>query len=130
MLSYQTQRMLAIAVAMLLSGWAIIQVADPADFGMTPIVARWLGVIMSMLGVAAGFLPSVRGMSTKPEFLANRVAELPEHDRQRVVQDVQERTDDAPALPPLAPTAEEIAAAYDRLRRIRAAERLREMGRS
>lgn len=118
-MSYAQQRYLAYAVAIILAGLAIVQAADPADFGLTPVMARWLGVIASMLGVAAGFLPSVRGRSTDPEFLANRVSELAPQDQAAVVQSVQEGAD-RPLLPP---TAEEIAKAYIQERRRESAER-------
>jgi hypothetical protein len=126
-MSYATQRYLSIAVAMTLAGWALVQVADPADFGLTPVIVRWLGVVMAMLGVGQGFLPSVRGMSKDPGFLANRVSELEPHDRAHVVQEVQDRAGES-SPPMLAPTADEIAAAYDRLRRDRIEKRLRDMG--
>jgi hypothetical protein len=125
-MSYAQQKRCAYAVAILLAGLAVVQVADPADFGLTPVMVRWLGVLTAMLGVAAGFLPSVRGMGNDPGFLANRVSELSEHDRQAVVADVQDRAGEVPP-PVLPPTAEEIAAAYDRLRRVRAEDRLKQM---
>jgi hypothetical protein len=90
-MSYAQQKRCAYAVAILLAGLAVVQVADPADFGLTPVMVRWLGVLTAMLGVAAGFLPSVRGMGNDPGFLANRVSELSEHDRQAVVADVPAR---------------------------------------
>jgi hypothetical protein len=90
---YQHQRYLAYAVAILLAGIAVVQAADPADFGLTPVMVRWLGVITAMLGVAAGFLPSVRGMSKDPEFLANRVWELPPQERHLVASDLADRAD-------------------------------------
>lgn len=121
MLSYANQRMLAVAVAVLLAGVAVVQVADPADFGLTPVMVRWLGVIGAMLGVLSSFLPSVRGMSTNPDFLANRVSELPPSDRVQVVREVQER-----AGQPV-PTAAEIADELERRRRERVEARLREV---
>jgi hypothetical protein len=89
--SYQTQRYLAIAVAVLLTGCAVILAANPADFGLTPVAARWLGVVVAMLGVAQGFLPSVRGMSQDPGFLANRIMDLSPADRTALVAEVEHR---------------------------------------
>jgi hypothetical protein len=122
-MSYAAQKYLAVAVAIVLAGAAFIQAADPADFGLTPVMVRWLGVLTAMLGVAAGFLPSVRGMGSNPEFLANRVSELAPIDQAKVVNSVQGSAEQ-PLLPP---TADEIAAAYDRLHRARAEDRLRQM---
>lgn len=89
-MSYRHQRVAAFAVAVVLGGLAVVQAGDPADFGLTPVAGRWLAVLASMLGIAAGFLPSVRGMGSDPKFLANRVAELPEHEQQAVVSTVQQ----------------------------------------
>lgn len=75
-MTYSQQRIAAILVAAILVGIAALQAA-PMDFGLTPIMARWLGLVGTVLGVVAGFLPSVRGMSTDPTFLANRISELP-----------------------------------------------------
>lgn len=117
MLGYAQQRYLAYAVAIALAGWAIVQAANPADYGLTPIMVRWLGVIMSMLGVAAGFLPSVRGRSTDPEFLADRVSELPAHEQRVVIGGVQERAGDAAV--PAAFTPEQVGQLADELERRR-----------
>ncbi len=75
-MSYSQQKTAAMVLAALLAGLAIIQAA-PADLGLTPVMARWVGVIAAMLGVLAGFLPSVRNLGTDPQFLAHRVSELP-----------------------------------------------------
>lgn len=83
-MSYQTQRYLSIAVSVLLAGLAVIQLANPADFGLTPVMAHWLGVIVAMLGVLAGFLPSVRGMGNDPDFLVHRIEDLSPEQRQHV----------------------------------------------
>lgn len=105
-MSYQTQRYVAIAVAVLLAGLAVIQVADPADFGLSPVMARWLGVVVAMLGVLATFLPSVRGMGNDPQFLINRISELPQYQRQVVASTLADRAaheaddDPTPWLPP------------------------------
>lgn len=96
-LSYQTQRILAIVVGALLAGCALIQVADPADFGLTPVMVHWLNVLVAMLGVVAGVLPSVRGMGTDPVFLANRISELPKEQQQAVATILADRETKAPA---------------------------------
>jgi hypothetical protein len=92
MLGYAAQRYLAILVAMLLTGWAVVQAANPADFGLTPIAVRWIGVVMAMLGVLASVLPSIRGMSRDPNFLVNRVNDLDDHDREQVVKEIAPQT--------------------------------------
>lgn len=111
-MSYQTQRYLAIATAVLLAGMAVIQAADPADFGLSPVMARWLGVAGAMLGVLATFLPSVRGMGNDPEFLIHRISELPQYQQQVIASTLADRAeheagtaheaddDPAPWLPP------------------------------
>lgn len=93
MLSYQGQKTAAIVVAMLLAGLAIVQVADPADFGLTAVAVRWVGVVTAMLGVLAGFLPSVRGMGNDPSFLINRISELPPYERQAIASTLADRAE-------------------------------------
>ena len=99
MLGYAAQRYLSIAVAVVLAGIGVVQAANPADFGLTPVAVRWLGVATAMLGVLATVLPSVRGLSRDPEFLAKRVSELDPHDRQHVARGIAERTGDLPPQP-------------------------------
>lgn len=90
-MSYGQQRIVAIGVAVLLAGFAVILAADPADFGLTPVAARWLGVVVAMLGVGQGFLPSVRGMSRDPGFLANRIMDLSPAERGELIRTVEHR---------------------------------------
>lgn len=92
-MSYQAQRYAAIVVAVLLAGLAVIQAADPTDYGLAPIAARWLGVAAAMLGVLAGFLPSVRAMGNDPSFLVNRIRELPTHERQAIATELADRAE-------------------------------------
>lgn len=92
-MTYAAQKRAAIAVAIILAGLAVVQAAAPADFGLTPVMARWLGVLTAMLGVAAGFLPSVRGMGADPSFLANRVWDLPPAQREVVASDLADRAE-------------------------------------
>jgi asparagine N-glycosylation enzyme membrane subunit Stt3 len=92
-MSYQAQRYLAIVVAVLLAGIAVIQVADPADFGLSPVAAHWLGVVVAMLGVLSSFLPSVRGMGTDPTFLIHRIQELPVHEQQAIASTLADRAE-------------------------------------
>jgi hypothetical protein len=58
--SYSIQYYAGVFVAMLLAGLAILQAADPTDFGLTVVQGRWVGVVAAMLGVLAGALPSWR----------------------------------------------------------------------
>lgn len=50
----------AVAVAAILAGLAVIQAGNPADFGLSPLVVKWLGVVTAVLGIVAGALPSWR----------------------------------------------------------------------
>jgi hypothetical protein len=90
-MTYRQQRYLAVAVAVVLAGIGVLQVADPSDFGLTPVALRWLGVLSAMLGVLAGYLPSVRGRGTDPEFLADRVWELSPDDREQLTFELERR---------------------------------------
>jgi hypothetical protein len=58
--NYSIQYYSGVFVAMLLAGLAILQAADPTDFGLTVVQGRWVGVFAAMLGVLAGALPSWR----------------------------------------------------------------------
>lgn len=100
-MSYQAQRYAAVAVAVLSAGLAVILAADPVDFGLSPIAARWLGVVAAMLAVLAGFLPSVRGMGMDPAFLADRISELPSAERRVLATTLADRAEkEAADLPP------------------------------
>lgn len=59
-MSYTTQYILAVIVGLLVVGLGVIQAATPADYGMSAIQFKWLGVFSAMLGVLAGALPSWR----------------------------------------------------------------------
>lgn len=81
-MSYGQQRVLAIAVAVMLGVVGAIQLKSPADLGLPPVVAEWLVIVSVGLGILAGFLPSVRGMGNDPTFLLHRIQELPVHEQQ------------------------------------------------
>lgn len=57
---YVWQYAASIAVAALLAGLAVVQAGNAADFGLSPVAAKWLGVLSAVLGVLAGALPSWR----------------------------------------------------------------------
>ncbi len=105
MMSYQTQKYLAIAVSAVLAGLALVQVGNPADFGLSPVLAHWLNVVIAMLGILAGVLPSVRNLGGDPVFLANRISELPPEQRRVIATTLADRAEHDQADPdPLPPT--------------------------
>lgn len=75
-------RVVSIAVAVSLGMLGAVQLAAPESLGISPIAARWLGIVATGLGVLATFLPRVQGPTTDPEQLADRVWSLPPEDRQ------------------------------------------------
>jgi hypothetical protein len=85
-------RILSIAVAVALGMLGAVQLASPESLGISPIAARWLGIVSTGLGILAGFLPRVQGPSKDPEVLADRIVDLPPHDRQAALQDIAERS--------------------------------------
>lgn len=90
-MSLNAQRRLAIAVAVLSAGLGVLQVADPADFGLTPVMIRWLGVLTAMLAVLAGLLPRIQGPTADPETLTERVWSLPPNERKMVARNLADR---------------------------------------
>jgi hypothetical protein len=56
-------RAIAIVVAVVLAMLAVAQATDPALLGISPVAARWLGIVSAGLGVLAGFLPPVHRLS-------------------------------------------------------------------
>lgn len=86
-------RVLSIAVAVALGMLGAVQLASPESLGISPIAARWLGIIATGLGILAGFLPRVQGPTTDPETLADRVWDLPPHDRQMIAQELADRAE-------------------------------------
>lgn len=77
-------RVLSIAVSVAIGMLGAVLLADPASLGIDPVMARWLGIVATGLGILQGFLPRVQGPTTDPETLANRVWALPEEDRRLV----------------------------------------------
>lgn len=59
-------RILSIAVAVALGMLGAVQLADPAALGISPVAARWLGIVGTGLGVLATFLPKVTDPTTEP----------------------------------------------------------------
>lgn len=82
-MNYENQRKVAVAVAIISAGLVILQ-GNPGDFGLPVVAAHWVGLLASMLAVAASFLPNVRAPSKDPNFLVNRIEELSKEDQQKV----------------------------------------------
>lgn len=90
-MSYIAQRYLAVAVTVVLAMIGAIQLANADTLGITPRLTAWLGIASVGLGILAGFLPNVRGRATDPEFLADRISELPPHEHQTLASTMAER---------------------------------------
>lgn len=60
MTSYRLMYAGSVLVAFLLAVFGAIQLAAPADLGISPIVINWLKVLTPGLGIVAGVLPSLR----------------------------------------------------------------------
>lgn len=75
-------RVISIAVAVCLGMLTAVQLASPESLGISPVAARWLGIVAAGLGILQGFLPRIQGPTTDPVVLAHRVWELPPEDRQ------------------------------------------------
>jgi hypothetical protein len=86
-------RVLSIACAVALGMLGAILLANPADLGISPIAARWLGIIAVGLGILQGFLPKVQGATNDPETLADRVWALPLAERETVATDLAARAE-------------------------------------
>lgn len=86
-------RVLSIAVAVAIGVLGAVQLAAPEALGISPVAARWLGIIGTGLGVLATFLPRVQGSSTDPAALADRVWSLPEEDRRAIGRDLAARAE-------------------------------------
>lgn len=69
-------RVLSIAVAVALGMLAAIQLAAPESLGISPVAARWLGIVAAGLGILQGFLPRLQGPTTDPEVLADRIMDM------------------------------------------------------
>ena len=86
-------RVLSIAVSVGIGMLGAVLLANPGDLGISPVAARWLGIIAVGLGILQGFLPRVQGPTTDPETLADRVWSLPAEDRQRIAADLAGRAE-------------------------------------
>lgn len=95
-------RVLSIAVAVALGMLGAVQIAAPESLGISPVAARWLGIVAAGLGILQGFLPRIQGPTTDPETLADRVWALPPRDRQSVARDLAARAEreERPSPPP------------------------------
>lgn len=99
-MSYTQQRALAVAVAIVLAMIGAVQLADASVLGLTPRLTAWLGIVSVGLGILAGFLPNVRGRATDPAFLADRISDLPPHERKALASTMADRAaKDAEAQP-------------------------------
>lgn len=58
-MSYTVQWWMSVGVAVTLAIFGAIQLARPADLGISPQMGAWIGILSSGLGVLAGFLPRV-----------------------------------------------------------------------
>lgn len=58
-LSYTLLYALAIVVLLTSTLVTLVQAADPASLGFSPLAARWLGIGSGLLGVVASLLPRV-----------------------------------------------------------------------
>lgn len=92
-MSLDTQRRLAVGVAVALAVVGAIQLGNPDVLGITPRISAWLGILAVGLGILAGFLPRVQGPTTDPETLADRVWSLPPRDRQMVARELAARAE-------------------------------------
>lgn len=116
-MSITAQRYLSIAVSVVLAMLAAVQLASPESLGISAVMARWLGILATGLGILASFLPRVQGPSTDPDALADRVWNLPAADREQVANELAHRAErqarahmvsQSPgAVPPKPPVTEE-----------------------
>lgn len=84
-------RVLSIAVSVALGMLGAVQLAAPEALGISPIAARWLGIVATGLGILAGFLPRVQGPSTDPDALADRVLSLTPAQRAALADELEHR---------------------------------------
>jgi hypothetical protein len=86
-------RAISIAVAVALAMLAAVQLASPESLGISPVAARWLGIVATGLGLAQTFLPRAQGPTKDPETLADRVWALPLAERELVASDLAARAE-------------------------------------
>ena len=60
-MSVQVQNYLSLAIAAILAGIGVIMAGSPESFGLDPIVVRWLGVVVAVLGAIQTQMPHVTG---------------------------------------------------------------------
>ena len=84
-------RAVSIAVMVATGMIGAVQVAGPESLGISSVAIRWLGIVAAGLGILQGVLPRVQGPTTDPEKLADRVWNLPPHDRQVVATELADR---------------------------------------
>jgi hypothetical protein len=59
-MSYRAMYAAAVAVAVIAAILAAMQLANPAELGISPIVVAWIKIITPGLTILASVLPSVR----------------------------------------------------------------------
>jgi len=91
-------RVLSVAVAVSIGMLGAVLLAHPAELGISPVAARWLGIISVGLGILQGFLPRVQGPTTDPEVLADRIWAMPAEDREEIARLLTERTEHAEVM--------------------------------
>lgn len=84
-------RVLSIAVAVALGMLGAVQLAAPDSLGISPVAARWLGIVAAGLGILQGFLPRVQGPSADPDVLADRIFSLSPEERRALIEEVEHR---------------------------------------
>jgi HK97 gp10 family phage protein len=65
-------RALSIACAVCIGMLGAILLANPADLGISPVAARWLGIVATGLGILQSFLPRTQG-----RIISNRLPQVP-----------------------------------------------------
>lgn len=90
-MTYQQQRVLAIAVAIGLGMLGAVAVGNADVLGLTPRILAWLSIVATGLGILQSFLPNVRGTDQQPEHIANRIMDLSPADRASLIAEVEHR---------------------------------------
>lgn len=84
-------RVLSIAVMVATGMIGAVQVAGPESLGVSAVAIRWLGIVAAGLAIVQGFLPKVQGPTTDPAEIADRVWNLSDEDRAKVIDEVEQR---------------------------------------